>query len=238
MREQMRDDVPPPHAKRATLAALGLGFGAAGSLAAGTAAAGAKVGSTAASLVWAKCLIAGALIGTAVVVAVERTAPPPAPPPPVAIAEPAAQPPPARPSPGLAPPSDISSTNTAPLPAAPAVRAAPSHSAAVERVDEGAESNEIAAPPATTLRNQVLVIERARRMLLGGDAVGALAAINEYDQQFPSGVLQEEARVLEIEAYAKTGNRSKAVALARRWLAAHPVSAHRARLEALVSGGQ
>ena len=78
------------------------------------------------------------------------------------------------------------------------------------------------------------MLEAARAALGGGDAPGALAALDRYSQRFPSGILGREAMVLRIEALQKKGDRASARELGHRFLAAYPRDAYAARVRSLL----
>jgi outer membrane protein assembly factor BamD (BamD/ComL family) len=60
--------------------------------------------------------------------------------------------------------------------------------------------------------------------------------VDEYDAQFPDGMLSQEATVLRVEALVKEGDRSAAVGVGQRFLAAHPTSPHALRVKQLIEG--
>jgi len=92
------------------------------------------------------------------------------------------------------------------------------------------------APAATgsSLAEQVQSLDRARVALASGAASSALAEIARYRATWPTGVFLTEASVLEIEALAVHGERSRARVLAAQFVAAHPDSPQADRLRALV----
>lgn len=90
------------------------------------------------------------------------------------------------------------------------------------------------AASGSSLAEQVQSLDRARVALGSGDAGGALLEIAHYRKAWPSGVFLTEASVLEIEALAGRGERSRAAALASAFVAAHPDSPQAERLRALI----
>jgi hypothetical protein len=60
-----------------------------------------------------------------------------------------------------------------------------------------------------------------------------LRLVDEARRRFPKGVLGQERDVVSIEAMAISGQRSQALALAKTFVAAHPRSAHSARLRTM-----
>ena len=88
--------------------------------------------------------------------------------------------------------------------------------------------------PALALGQQVAALDRAREALAAGNAAGALRQLDEYDREFPRGVLAQEATAVRIDALAQQGNLDAAARLAERFLAANPRSPNAARLRLLV----
>jgi hypothetical protein len=76
-----------------------------------------------------------------------------------------------------------------------------------------------------------LSLIRAARNALSSDPGRALSLLDRHRQLYPSGQLAEEREVLAIDALRRLGRTQEADARARRFLTAHPQSAHRARLE-------
>ena len=90
-------------------------------------------------------------------------------------------------------------------------------------------------PPAIDeLASEVSSLDEARRHLLQGDSVGALAAIDRYRATWPNGRLGLEAAVLRIEALVRAGQNAEARALANALLTAHPSTPFAHRVRALV----
>ncbi len=90
----------------------------------------------------------------------------------------------------------------------------------------------------SSLASELAALVRVRAALGRHDVVSALGLLAEYDQRFPSGALGPEASVLRIEALFDSGERSRAVEAAERFLASHPGSPHEARLHALIAQGR
>lgn len=94
-----------------------------------------------------------------------------------------------------------------------------------------------AEPPAASsagavrLREEVALMDRARRALAAGDTARALAALDQHQRSFPSGTLGQEAKLLRIEALARSGDRAAARALGERFLSEHPDTPHRKRIQ-------
>lgn len=79
---------------------------------------------------------------------------------------------------------------------------------------------------------EIVLLERAESAL-GNDPAAALALTQILEQQYPQGALAQEREAIAIEALAKLGRREEAQVRLRRFLAAHPESPHRMRLERL-----
>ncbi len=112
--------------------------------------------------------------------------------------------------PSPAPPPGAGASALAPAPTAPRRAAVP------------APPSASAVAPSTRLAEEVAALDRARSALSGGDARGALRALDDYAARFPQGALGPEASVLRIEALARAGDRARAAALARSFLLGHP----------------
>jgi hypothetical protein len=86
-----------------------------------------------------------------------------------------------------------------------------------------------------SVREQLALVDRARKALGLGDVPGALRELDRYDRDFPSGMLSEEVLLLRVEALAARGDRAGSEALARRFLAAYPRSVHAGRVRAVLA---
>lgn len=141
---------------------------------------------------------------------------------------------------------------------APAVESAPAKRAVTSEeqppavvVPEPETSKEVSAPPppvrtsaarpavepepsAPSISREILLIDRARTAKAKGHAKEALAALDDYDREWPHGALAVEAEVLRIEALAAAGDESTAAERARAFLGAHPRSPYEARVRAYV----
>jgi hypothetical protein len=82
------------------------------------------------------------------------------------------------------------------------------------------------------LREELVLLDRARGELVEGDARAALADVQAYRRSFPRGALGEEATLLHIEALGATGDRGAAVAEAKRFLARDEEGPHARRVRA------
>jgi len=99
-----------------------------------------------------------------------------------------------------------------------------------------------AGVPATSvtssLDEEVVAIDRARRALTAGDGASALGLLDAYDARYPSGALTQESAELRIDALLRTGRRGDAEKLAERFLGAHPTSPYSRVVRALLAGAR
>jgi TolA-binding protein len=84
------------------------------------------------------------------------------------------------------------------------------------------------------LAAEVAAIDLAARAVAERDPARGLVALDAYEKAFPGGVLRPEATVLRVQALVQQGDRPRAVAIARVFLAQHPHSPHADRLRSLV----
>jgi len=89
------------------------------------------------------------------------------------------------------------------------------------------------APKTADLREEIRALDQARTAIRVGDAQSALSKIDRYLSQFPRGAFRQEAVVIRIEALSRGGNRARAAAEARDFIARHPGSPHVKKLERL-----
>jgi hypothetical protein len=80
---------------------------------------------------------------------------------------------------------------------------------------------------------EVAMLDEIRERLRTGAAVRATALLREYDARFPRGLLQPEAKVLQIEAVAAAGDKARAHDLAVSFLARYPNAPQAARIRQL-----
>jgi TolA-binding protein len=66
------------------------------------------------------------------------------------------------------------------------------------------------------------------------DPVKALQMVDQHDIDYPRGMLDPEARVVRVEAYAKKGDDAKALALGNEFLEDYPHSPRAGRVMAIV----
>lgn len=127
---------------------------------------------------------------------------------------------------GAVPPSTAAETASAEVTAAPT----PSMSIAPSMVSPAPSEVVTVAPPAkvTTARpvaslgDEISVLDRARAALRDGDPGTALRLVDEHDARFRGDTFALESSVLRIDALDALGRSAAALALADRFLAAHP----------------
>jgi hypothetical protein len=85
-----------------------------------------------------------------------------------------------------------------------------------------------------SLVQEIARIDAVRRDLTAHRTKPAIAALQDYQRDFPSGVLHQEAELLNIEAHRQAGDRRRARTLASRFLANNPDSPHTARVRDLL----
>lgn len=104
-----------------------------------------------------------------------------------------------------------------------------------EPVPPSAVPHPASAPePAPTLALEIARIDAIRQLLAAERAQPALAALRDYQRDFPAGLLQQEAEVLQIEAQRLAGERRTARVLAATFLSNHPDSPHSAHVRELL----
>jgi outer membrane protein assembly factor BamD (BamD/ComL family) len=72
------------------------------------------------------------------------------------------------------------------------------------------------------LSEEVKALDAVRRALVLGDHEAALQSLENYVVEFPGGILNQEARVLKIEALLGMGREKEARGLAERFLEQAP----------------
>ncbi|AKV04287.1 hypothetical protein AKJ09_10950 [Labilithrix luteola] len=95
-------------------------------------------------------------------------------------------------------------------------------------------SSPSAAPAASTFHEELALVEGARAALTRGDGQSALAILDRYDANFPSGALASEAAIARIEALARLGRADAARDAAQRFLAHNAASPYAARVRAIL----
>jgi hypothetical protein len=233
-----RGDAPSDTARGRTAAALGLVAGtmATTSTAAATSAAS-KVGAFGV-VAFAKWMAVGAIGAAVALGAVQAAVGPSAPVGTVGAPSAAARssgPPPASHGPGIralapsasaeVPSPALSETARGPAPAPTGAPVQSLHAPARPEV----------ASAASSLTEELSVLDRARAALAAGDARGALDALDAHDRRFEGGALGPEALVLRIEALAAHGDDAEAMARADAFLAADPGSLQARRVRSIRS---
>lgn len=111
----------------------------------------------------------------------------------------------------------------------------PSASNAVSALAPPAAPAESAkAGPADSLAQEVATLDGARQALAGGNASGALAALNGYERRFPAASMLPEALYLRLQAFTLKGDRTSAESVARQILQRYPASPHAAHARAVL----
>lgn len=87
-----------------------------------------------------------------------------------------------------------------------------------------------AKPAVDPLREELALVEDARRSLAASDPSSTLRLVDDHARRFPSGAFAVERDVLRIDALVLAGRRDEAVARAREFLAHHPGSAQARRI--------
>jgi hypothetical protein len=128
------------------------------------------------------------------------------------------------------------------LPTNPTETVTPLESLERERPAEAshrAPSNAAMAPSApvegASITNEIRMLDAARRAQAGGDAAGAIRALDDYKREYPRGALAEESVLIRIEALARLGNVTAARSLAKKFRATHPDSPHLRRIDSILA---
>ena len=132
-------------------------------------------------------------------------------------------------------PSESGTTTEARQHASESSAAAPADESAPALPDStAARADNEPAGGANALVQEIARIDAVRRELAANRAKPAIATLQDYQRDFPSGVLRQEAELLNIEAHMQAGDRRRARALASRFLASNPDSPHSARVRDLL----
>jgi hypothetical protein len=84
------------------------------------------------------------------------------------------------------------------------------------------------------LLDEVKLIEAARGAARRGDAMGTLAALDQYSKAYPRAQFGPEALALRIEALSRSGSMSQARALAAQFGRIYPTHPLLGRVQAAV----
>jgi hypothetical protein len=158
------------------------------------------------------------VVGGAAIWLATRQDPPSAPP--VRFDTPAAQP---SVAPTIAPSSSAPPLTSVEAPP-PSVTVAPTRIAPAPTV-----SAQVPLPDEATL------FRNAGTALRSGDPAHALQLVDEQARRFPDGTFAQEREVLRIDALVALNRNDEARDRARAFLAEHPESAHRPRLERMLA---
>jgi hypothetical protein len=102
---------------------------------------------------------------------------------------------------------------------------------------EPAEPGIVAAQPAgpRSIAHEIALLDEARARLAKQQARAALATLDSYRNQYPTGALRQEAMLLRIDALLGMHAQPAARRLAHRFLAENPTSPHGPRVRSLLS---
>jgi hypothetical protein len=123
-------------------------------------------------------------------------------------------------------------------PAPPAAReqkviASPAEAVSTAGVDPG--SSVSGAAPAGENETEASLLTRAQAQM-GSNPGGALSLADRHRALFPKGNMVQERELIAVSALVALGRTAEARSRAEAFIAAHPQSAHRRRLSALVPG--
>jgi hypothetical protein len=120
-------------------------------------------------------------------------------------------------------PSPAPVAAAAPAPSATAPRVAPDD---VDPPAPSAPAVAVAAPSNASLAAEIRLLDRTRAALSRGDAATARQLLQTYRSSRPSGVLAQEADLLQVQLLLMLGDRRAAADLARKIIVQHPGSTH------------
>jgi len=125
-------------------------------------------------------------------------------------------------------PAPAPSVATSPVQSAVAIpQAAPPIGLPTATPDTAAVSARTAAlSHSSQLREESLAVMSARQALRANQVATALQLLEQAQQRFKKGALQEERESLSIEALAKSGQRERASVRARAFIRQYPRSPH------------
>lgn len=119
-------------------------------------------------------------------------------------------------------------------PSAARFRSAPGDDTAPGDLSAAPFGTAFPVPGTETVAEEVAALDQVRGALSAGNARGALARLDAYDQRYPRGTLSPEATVLRVRALVQIGRQRDAAAVVDRFVRAHPASSQAVRLRALV----
>jgi hypothetical protein len=85
-----------------------------------------------------------------------------------------------------------------------------------------------------TLRDELAMLDEARKALAGGDANRALRLLDDHGRVYPVRRLGAEATVMRIEALRARGDLAQAASIGERFLAQHPNGPYATRVRSLI----
>lgn len=133
-------------------------------------------------------------------------------------------------------PASIAATAPGPTAAAPPASTTGTPPAA-SSTSVGARVGAGGGPPAGSQESESELLQLARAEARSHPSA-ALARVAEHASRFPRSSLSQEREVIAITALVTAGRAAEAHARAERFFAAHPGSAHLARIDALFAGSK
>jgi len=115
---------------------------------------------------------------------------------------------------------------------APAMRSAVQ--APIERLSTSPRSSFPSDGDATSLVQEIALLDRARESLLAGDPRRTIALLDAYERARVGTSLAAEATLLRIEALLGSGEQARAASLASEFLRSHPESPVADRMRAII----
>jgi len=85
-----------------------------------------------------------------------------------------------------------------------------------------------------SLREELAMLDEARKALADGDASRALRLLDDYGRVYPARRLGAEATVMRIEALRARGDHAQAASIGERFLAQHPDGPYATRVRSLI----
>jgi hypothetical protein len=122
-----------------------------------------------------------------------------------------------------------------PHPSATATHIARTHRREHDTVHRASISVQAEPAPTDSSRTDEFALLRAARQALEDHPQRALAISEEHARRFPVGMLAQERETIAVEALAKLGRTAQAQTRARAFLAAHPESPYKNRIDAALA---
>jgi hypothetical protein len=120
-------------------------------------------------------------------------------------------------------------------PAAPVPTSAPSAPVVAVPTIVAVPATTVTPPPAARAGESEVAILEAAEDALSSNPVSALARADHHANRFPNGALAQEREVIAIDALMRLGRGGEARYRAENFYRAFPSSAHRQRIEALLT---